>query len=76
MQPATYTDESGRTYDDIVAGTNDLPALRASLLERGFDGTVYYGTSKPHGRQRVTLLGLFYRTVAGSFVLVRREVAS
>lgn len=37
-------------------------ALENDLRRRGFDGKIYFATSKPVGRQRKTFYGMFYRS--------------
>jgi len=55
------TIENGRTYE-LTVSEQDTPNLRAELIKSGWDGEVYYGTSKPVGRQRKEFVGMFYRS--------------
>ena len=55
------TIENGRTYE-LTASANDTPNLRAELIRNGWDGEVYFGVSKPTGRQRKEFVGMFYRS--------------
>ena len=49
----------------------DMEALRADMLNRGWDGNVYYGVSKATGRQRKDMSGIFFRNAkTGEFVNV------
>lgn len=50
---------AGRSYDLIELCVGDM--LKSDLRSRGFDGTVWVGTSTPTGRQRVTKTALLYR---------------
>lgn len=64
---ATY---NRRTYT-LAAGTESLPLLRADLIARGWDGTVYYGISTPTGRQTSAPTAMFYRSIkTGEFSAV------
>lgn len=58
-----------RVWEISPQPMRDMPHLQENLIERGFDGQVYYGTSKPTGRQRKLFTGLFYRVASnGAFV--------
>ena len=62
------TTHNGRAYE-LTSDKAELTNLRANLISRGFDGTVYYGVSKPTGRQRKECHSMFYRSVkTGDFV--------
>ena len=60
------TTVNGRTFQLIKIQTNH-PLTDADLIARGFDGTMWHGTSAPVGRQRITKTGLFYRTQHGTY---------
>lgn len=60
------TTHEGRTYN-LTEDTRNLPHHRADIIARGFDGTTWFGESKPVGRQRITCYGMFYRTPSGEF---------
>ncbi len=58
--PPLTAEINGRSFV-LFPMRDPLPALRADLQKRGFTNEVFRGISKPHGRQRVTKTGLFYR---------------
>ena len=61
------TEHEGRVYQ-LRAEAQNLPALRADMIARGWDGVVYHGVIIPVGRQRKTLTAIFYRSgVTGEF---------
>jgi hypothetical protein len=62
----TTTTAKGRTFQ-LTRADDPFPMLEADLISRGYDGTIWYGLSAPVGRQRVTISGIFYRTVNGRF---------
>ena len=53
----------------ITENTAKLANLRADLIARGFDGTIWQGFSARTGRQRKDLHSMLYRTVSGEFVI-------
>ncbi len=55
------TIENGRTYE-LNESTKSTPNLRTELIKNGWDGKVYFGVSKPTGRQRKEFVGMFYRS--------------
>lgn len=55
------TNDNGRIYE-LTASEKDLPNLREELIRSGWDGVVYFGVSKPVGRQRKDFVGMFYRS--------------
>jgi len=55
------TEADGRIYE-LTASDKVLPRLRDEIMKNGWDGIVYYGISKPVGRQRKEFVGLFYRS--------------
>jgi len=59
---------NGRTFE-LTENTAELRNLRADLVSRGFDGTVWQGFSARTGRQRKDLHSMVYRSVAGEFVI-------
>ena len=59
---------NGRTFE-ITENTAELRNLRADLIARGFDGTIWQGFSARTGRQRKDLHSMIYRTTAGQFVI-------
>lgn len=60
----------GRTYT-LTQNTADLPALRADMINRGFDGTIWNGVSVRTGRQRRDIYAMFWRSAkTGEFVLM------
>jgi len=59
---------NGRTFQ-ITENTAELRNLRADLISRGFDGTIWQGFSARTGRQRKDLHSIIYRTKAGQFVI-------
>lgn len=61
MNNVLTTESNGREFV-LQADDRDLPATRADLLARGFDGVVYFGHSEPTGRQRKVVSGIFYRS--------------
>ena len=63
------TTHEGRIYN-LTEDARDLKSLRADLIARGYDGSTWFGESKPVGRQRVTFHGMFYRKPSGEFVKV------
>jgi hypothetical protein len=61
---------NGRVYK-IVGSEEELVNLRISLIERGFDGRVYYGLSQATGRQRKNFSAVFYRSAkSGHFTFL------
>jgi hypothetical protein len=58
----------GRTFE-ITENTEAYPNLRAWLVRKGFDGTIWTGFSARTGRQRKDLHSMIYRTTNGSFVV-------
>ena len=59
----------GRAYT-LTENTADLPALRADMIGRGFDGTIWNGVSVRTGRQRRDIHAMFWRSAkTGEFVL-------
>lgn len=65
------TTHNNRTYtltEKIVS-----PEVRDDMISRGWDGKLYFGESKPVGRQRKAMQALFYRAAqTGSFEFVTR----
>jgi hypothetical protein len=59
---------NGRTFQ-ITENTAELRNLRADIVSRGFDGTIWQGFSARTGRQRKDLHSMIYRTEAGQFVI-------
>ena len=59
---------NGRTFQ-IAENTAELRNLRADIVSRGFDGTIWQGFSARTGRQRKDLHSMIYRTEAGQFVI-------
>jgi len=59
---------NGRTFE-LTENTAELRNLRADLISRGFDGTIWQGFSARTGRQRKDLHSMVYRTEAGQFVI-------
>mgnify|MGYP006274187617 CR=1 FL=1 len=59
---------NNRTFE-LTEETKELRNLRADLVRRGFDGTVWYGFSARTGRQRKDLHSMFFRTVDGRFIV-------
>jgi hypothetical protein len=59
---------NGRSFQ-ITENTAELRNLRADLIARGFDGTIWQGFSARTGRQRKDLHSMLYRTASGEFVI-------
>jgi hypothetical protein len=59
---------NNRTFE-ITENTEAYPNLRAFLIKKGFDGTLWTGFSARTGRQRKDLYSMIYRTTSGRFVV-------
>ena len=60
-----------RVWEISPQPMQDMRDLQEDLLQRGFDGYVYRGMSKPTGLQRKLFTGMFYRSAStGDFVNV------
>jgi hypothetical protein len=59
---------NGRTFE-LTENTESLPSLRAWLVRKGFDGTLWTGFSARTGRQRKDLHSMIYRNNDGGFVI-------
>lgn len=60
---------NGRTFQ-LTENTAKLANLRADLIARGFDGTIWAGFSARTGRQRKDLNSMIYRSATtGEFVI-------
>lgn len=58
----------GRAYD-LTISMFTTPNLERGLLDSGWDGMVYFGVSKPVGKQRKEFYRVFYRGLkSGEFV--------
>jgi hypothetical protein len=53
----------------LTENTEAYPNLRAFLIKKGFDGTLWTGFSARTGRQRKDLHSMIYRTNSGRFVI-------
>ena len=65
---AMTTTINGRSYV-LTENTKELPNLRAHIIGKGFDGSVWYGFSARNSRQRKDLYSLVYRTQEGRFII-------
>jgi hypothetical protein len=62
------TNINGRSFE-LTENTEALPNLRAWLIRKGFDGTLWTGFSARTGRQRKDLHSMIYRSNDGEFVI-------
>ena len=67
-KPAMTATINGRNFE-ITENTDPLPNLRAWLVCKGFDGTIWTGFSARTGRQRKDLHSMIYRSNNGGFVI-------
>ena len=66
--PLMTTTINGRQFT-LTENTEPLPNLRAWLVRKGFDGTLWTGFSARTGRQRKDLHSMIYRSNDGRFIL-------
>jgi len=59
---------NGRTFQ-LTENTAELRNLRADMISRGFDGSIWQGFSARSGRQRKDLNSLIWRKADGEFVI-------
>ena len=61
---------NGRTFT-LTENTDKLTNLRADIINRGFDGSIWNGFSPRTGRQRKDIYSMIWRSAkTGEFVAV------
>jgi hypothetical protein len=61
---------NGRTFT-LTENTDKLTNLRADMVNRGFDGSIWNGFSARTGRQKKDLHSMIWRSAAtGAFVIM------